>query len=149
MTQTIYLAGPIGGFAKCADWRKEAEQALENHNLIGLNPLRHKEQMLMNTSAMTELNDTIHALEKIIMRRDALDIEQSSGMIVCFQGAEKVSVGTCIEVGIAYALKKPIILVMDRGVGNPHDHAMVREAAWAIVNDIEEAVRLMASFLNK
>ena len=70
-------------------------------------------------------------------------------MIVCFQGAEKVSVGTCIEVGIAYALKKPIILVMDRGVGNPHDHAMVREAAWAIVNDIEEAVRLMASFLNK
>ena len=38
---------------------------------------------------------------------------------------------------------------MDRGVGNPHDHAMVREAAWAIVNDIEEAVRLMASFLNK
>jgi nucleoside 2-deoxyribosyltransferase len=148
MKPQIYLAGPIQDFKDCANWRDQITQEFNHYGIRTLNPLRHKEQLHnFNTSTMPVLNDEIHAKEKIIKRRDRLDIQQSQGVIACFTGVQKASVGTCIEMGWADAYDKPIIVVMDRGIGNPHDHAMLREIAWAIVDDLDEAARLMASFI--
>jgi nucleoside 2-deoxyribosyltransferase len=86
MKPQIYLAGPIQDFKDCANWRMEAERLFEGYGIKVLNPLRHQEQLRINTSNMVTLNDDIHAKEKIIKRRDRLDIQQSQGVLACFTG---------------------------------------------------------------
>ena len=66
-------------------------------------------------------------------------------MLFNFLGADRVSVGTCIEVGWADAARRPMVAVMEPG--NMHDHAIVRSCVPFIVATLDEAVDLIHAIL--
>ena len=60
-------------------------------------------------------------------------------IIANFLGAEKVSIGTVMEVAWAKSKQTPVIAVMEKE-GNPHDHPMMTEVFGFRVETLEEAV---------
>jgi nucleoside 2-deoxyribosyltransferase len=67
-------------------------------------------------------------------------------VLVNLLGAKTVSVGTVWELGVAYTLRKPVVLVMERD--NPHNHPMSRiTAGGRIVADLDEAITLLTCLI--
>ena len=77
--------------------------------------------------------------------RDRWDSMRCDVMLVNVIGAERISVGTCIELGWADAARVPIVLAMDEG--NVHDHLIVRGVAGYVVTTLDEAINVVLGLL--
>lgn len=74
-------------------------------------------------------------------------------------GCERASVGTCMEIGAAYVLQIPIVIVIEdcqgkkdypdpvRKLSNPHDHAMLLATTPYVVHDMESALSIVRGLL--
>jgi len=87
-------------------------------------------------------NDAALATAKGILTRDFNDVSSCDVMVACFLGATKVSIGTCAEFGFAHALRKPVILIMEKDGKNVHSHAFLTEIAGYWVDTFEEAANI-------
>jgi nucleoside 2-deoxyribosyltransferase len=76
------------------------------------------------------------------MTRDHWDVSRCDAVLVVLSGATRVSIGTVMELGWAYAYRKPVVAVMEEE-GNPHEHGMVREALSYRVTTLDEAIDLL------
>jgi nucleoside 2-deoxyribosyltransferase len=63
-----------------------------------------------------------------------------------FLGAERVSIGTCIELGWGDAFRKPMVLVME-DEANAHEHSMVRQVCGWRTNNLDDAVQILRAIL--
>ena len=146
--RTVYLAGPITGlsFAGANDWRTEVQRRLKPP-VVGLSPLRCKQYLSSVQSRLESLGYHGHPLStpQGITARDRFDCQRADVVLFNFLGAERVSVGTCIEIGWADAARRPMVAVMESG--NLHDHAIVRAAVPFIVGSLDEAVDLIHAIL--
>jgi len=150
---------------------KDAGKA--THNYIALSPLRGKEYLENETDIKDGYMSHKMSTPKAITERDLNDVRRSDLLIVNLKNATKISIGTIIEIGAAKVLNIPIILIMeeptrtivDEGVlsevsiageipyaayqynKNVHDHSMVRESAYVIVEDIDEAFEIAIHLL--
>jgi nucleoside 2-deoxyribosyltransferase len=164
MDYLIYLAGPITGltWAEATEWRVEAAERFKDassgkkHNYITLSPLRGKEYLKEETDIKHSYDDHQLSSAKMINSRDMFDVRRSSLLIVNLKNAKKVSIGTILEVGAAFILNKPIIVIMEpdepwvgqaasgaisNGIThNVHKHSMLSEQATAIVSDLDTAI---------
>jgi nucleoside 2-deoxyribosyltransferase len=152
---SVYLAGPITGltYADGAEWREVAKAALDDAGIDGFSPLRMKQYL--EAFGVLEAKDQdgkynyegAHPLssDKGIMARDRNDVMRRDLTIANLLGAEKVSIGTCIEIGWADAYRKPLILVMEDD--NVHRHAMAEEAAGYRVHTLDEAIEIAKAVL--
>ena len=143
----VYLAGSITGLSynSAVDWRQEVKSKLEKMGMQGLSPMRGKDYLLERTS-ITQAYDKVLTTQKAIVTRDRNDVYTCDAILMNLLGAERVSIGTMIELAWADAWRKPVVLVMESG--NLHDHAMVRELAGFIVSSLDEGVAVLGALLN-
>lgn len=146
--RTVYLAGPITGltFDNATDWRMQAQGFLASRGIQGVSPMRAKEY-LRDVGALAALGyqDKPLSSPKGIVTRDRWDCTNADVVLVNLLGAERVSIGTMMELAWADSARIPIVLIMDEG--NVHDHGMVREVAGFIVGTLAEGLDLTAAIL--
>jgi nucleoside 2-deoxyribosyltransferase len=156
----VYLAGPITGlsYSGCTDWREYAIAALDKNGIQGLSPLRGKEYLKDETSISDNYNDGVRSNESLgrlasvmssqrgIYYRDKFDCERADFVIVNMLGAERVSIGTVMEIAWAAAAKTPIVLIMEKD-GNIHEHSMLREACAFRVDNLDDALHVTTAVL--
>lgn len=147
---TCYLAGPIAGlnYAGATEWRVDAVDWLAMKGIKGLSPMRAK-HFLKNVETFTKdctaYAGNVLSTPRGIMTRDRYDATRCDVLLVNLLGADKVSMGTVMEIAWADLTRTPIVCVMEPG--NPHEHAMVNEAIGYRVNTLEEALSVVAAIL--
>lgn len=139
----VYLAGPITGlsYGEAVDWRQDAIKRLNDHNIVGLSPLRSKQYLSQTTSFADRYDEYVLSTQKGIVARDRWDATRCDVILVNLEGAERVSIGSVMEIAWADAHRIPIVLVLDEG--NLHDHAMVREVAGFIVPTLDAGLEVV------
>ena len=147
MKFSVFLAGPITGLSynAASDWREQVRKQLPE-GIVGLSALRGKPHLKDKSRIRTTYEEYPLTTAKGIMIRDFNDVARCDIVFVNFLGAKEISKGTLLEIGWAYAMRKPIILAIE-DEGNPHDNFMVRESAGFIVNDIEKAIKLIGDVI--
>lgn len=170
----IYLAGPITGTDyndSRFGWRKKFVEMLAARgadHLECFSPMREKE-FLERDQCISGAADyeSLHGFGTPwgILTRDHNDVRNCDVMIACFLEAQRVSIGTCVEVGFAHAYRKPLIMVMEsdrvglqaesaegfrsdyKFVKNPHDHVFLRACAGYVVPTLEHAADIAVSLM--
>lgn len=151
--KTVYLSGPITGlnYAGCTDWREYARQRLAEMGIEGLSPMRGKE-FLRHAGTITDNMQAVleHAMSQdaAIVTRDRWDTTRCDFMLVNLLGAERVSIGTIVELGWADLARRPVVLVME-AKGNIHEHAFVRQLSGYRVETLDEGIDLIGTALAK
>lgn len=152
MNRRVYLAGPIRftSYGEATGWRQEVAAILKACGVEPLSPMRGKEYLSkekrINGPFANGSYPHLLSTPAAINGRDRFDVMSSDVVLMNLLGAERVSIGTMIEVGWADAYRKPILLVDSNG--SCHDHAMVRQAASWITDDLYEAVVHLLDILN-
>lgn len=146
----VYLAGPITGlsYEGCTDWRDGAVEELAAHGLIGLSPMRGKDYLLGEKCVGDSYeNDPGKWMStaKAVAARDRFDCQRVDMVILNLLGAERVSIGSMIEVGWADAARVPIVLVMEDG--NCMDHTMMTHLCGWQVDSLEKAIDTVVAIL--
>jgi nucleoside 2-deoxyribosyltransferase len=148
---TVYLAGPIAGlnYAGATEWRDDAIAQLAAAGIKGLSPMRAKNYLkdVQEFSKNCHAEGAVNVLSQpsSIMTRDRFDATRCDVILVNFLGAEKVSIGTVMELAWADLSRIPIVCVMEPG--NIHEHGMVTEAIGIRVTTLEEALEVVKAIL--
>lgn len=142
-----YLAGPISGttYEGCTSWRDYAQLRLAPV-ILGMSPMRSKEYLSNETSIGDSYEDSVLSCQRGIMTRDFFDCGRADIIIVNLLNAERVSIGTVMEIAWAYQNKIPVIAIMEKQ-GNLHDHAMIREAIGFRVETVDQAIEVAKTVL--
>lgn len=175
MSGTVYLSGPIAGLTYDEaryGWRKTAFTFLAGHyemqprlsitkggydevvfvpsGITVLSPMRHEGHLAEIRGALEPADQTDHFFSgsRIIYEKDKLDIERSDIVLVNVLGATKVSIGTVAEIGMAAAMGKQIIVVIEDS-GNVHDHPFVTVPASLRLNNLDDALYAIKSLLSE
>lgn len=141
MSPSVYVAGPITGltYEGSVNWREIVVRELERDFITVYSPMRN----LSFLAHMQQMPDAYEAsylsAAKGIVAQDRFDVIRADMVYANLLGAERVSIGTTIEMAWANAFNKPILVSMEPE-GNPHDHAFIKEIAGWVVPSIEEAV---------
>jgi len=145
----VYLAGPITGLtlADGQEWREGLIMRFAAHFIEARSPLRGKGYLRDQGVLTGEDYGGIHPLssDKGIVTRDRNDTITASLVFANLLGAEKISGGTCIELGWADMARIPTIVVMEEG--NPHDAHMVRGVAGMVLRDLDDAFNVALTML--
>ena len=145
--KTVYLAGPITGlsFAEAQDgWRATAAGFLREYGIKPLSPLRGVESAIGQYTPIVDEHSSARTAQSIV-RRDFNDVKNCDAVLAYFLGADRVSIGTCWEMGASYAMQKPVIAVL--ASHTVHDHAFIRQTATITCDNLAEALRDLAYVL--
>ncbi len=142
-----YLAGPISGasYGTATDWRQYAKMQLEP-SILGMSPLRAKDYLQNETAIGDSYEDSVLSCQRGIMTRDFNDCKRADILIVNLLGADRVSIGTVMEIAWAFSNRIPVVAIMEPK-GNLHDHAMIREAIGFRVTSLDEAIEVAKAVL--
>jgi nucleoside 2-deoxyribosyltransferase len=148
---TVYLSGPITGLSyddARFGWRTTFNNGMER-GITVLSPMRHEGHLAEIKGELDKQYPTHYfSGARVIVEKDRLDIERSDVMLVNLLGAQRVSIGTVAEIGIAYTLGKTIVLVME-DEGNVHDHPFVTVPAALRLNNLDDAIDAVNSLLSE
>lgn len=151
---SVYLAGPITGltYDGAQDWREDVAIELDCAGIVAYSPLRAKKHLrvlgeLDNAGTKDSAYLGMNPLSEPqgITTRDRFDCTGRDMVLVNFLGADRVSIGTCIELGWADAARVPVVVAMEED--NVHRHAMVNQIAGFIVPTLEQAVDVVKAVL--
>jgi nucleoside 2-deoxyribosyltransferase len=154
--RSVYLAGPISGlsYGESVDWRDNVKAALSQHGIKAFSPMRSKEYLkgvreLDSSPVACEHYGTLSCLSspRGITTRDRFDATNCGVLLVNLLSAQKVSIGTVMEIAWADAVRTPIVLVMEPH-GNCHDHCMLVETVGFRVGSIKEAVSVVRAIFD-
>jgi hypothetical protein len=81
-----------------------------------------------------------------ITARDRYDTQRADVVVSNLLGAKTVSIGSMIEFGWCDSMRIPLVLVMEKE-GNIHEHAMVTEMTDFRVDNLDDAVDVVARIL--
>jgi nucleoside 2-deoxyribosyltransferase len=153
--KTVYLAGPISGlkYDGATEWRIGFAGALAEVGIKGLSPMRAKEYLRDQYDASGGFSATCVEYGHLsclsgprgIMTRDRFDATRCDVLLVNLLGAERVSIGTMMEVAWADLKRTPIVCIMEPG--NIHEHAMLNEAIGFRCTTLEEALTVIKAIL--
>ena len=154
----VYLAGPITGlsFEGCTDWREYAIKELDRVGITGLSPMRSKDYLQRERIVGDCYDDKVLSCARGIITRDRWDTTRCDIILVNLLGAEKVSIGTVMELAWADLARIPSIVVMEPTLpstgtpvrpGNIHEHSMLREATGFRVETLEEGLNVAKAIL--
>lgn len=148
---TVYLAGPISGlgYEGATQWRDLAAQMLSASGIKPLSPLRFKPYLkgIENIDKHNAEYGKINVLSspRGIMARDRFDATRCDVMLVNLLNAEKVSMGTVMEIAWADLKRIPVVCIMEPG--NVHEHSMVLEAIDFRCGSLAEGIELVRAVL--
>jgi hypothetical protein len=137
--KALFLAGPLTGisYGDALDWRKYVESKLPS-DVIAFSALRGKEYVAKEAVLKDSYPEHLLSTPQGTITRDRYDVSRCDALLVNFLKADRVSIGTIMEMAWADAWRIPIILAMEKG--NIHDHAFVRQVAGFIAGDLDEAI---------
>lgn len=149
--RSVYLAGPITGlsYGETTNWRDCVVKILRRFAIEGICPMRGK-SYLQNEK---HIADSYTGVDKrlssghAIYKRDKWDAQRCDVMLVNLLGAQKVSIGTMIELGWADSLDIPVVVVMEEN--NIHTHCFVSEIAYVVVPTLEEGIAVIQTLLGE
>lgn len=150
--KTVYLAGPISGlnYNGATEWRDHAIQQLAAIGIKGLSPMRCKEylQGIDDLDKNCVEYGAINCLSspRGIITRDRFDATRCDVLFVNLLGADRISIGTVMEIAWADLSRIPIVCAMEPG--NLHEHAMVSEVLGYRVSTIEEGLNIVKAILH-
>ncbi len=81
-----------------------------------------------------------------VITRDRYDSQHCDVMLVNLLGAERVSIGTMIELGWADSVRTPVVCAIEP-TGNVHEHMMVQELIGFRVSTLTEALTVVKAIL--
>lgn len=147
----IYMAGPITDwtYEDATTWREAWAPQFHKLGHTTASPMRGKEAL------KGQVLSGVFDEGKAAVMRDLWDINRSDIVLANFEGASFASIGTCCEIGYAFARGKFILTVMPdpeasefaaigtnapRPAHNPHDHIFVTEMSSVILPSMPEAL---------
>jgi hypothetical protein len=160
------MAGPITGtsYRECTDWRGEFAEMMDDLRDEGANavecvsPMRMKEHLAHIDQLSSHGDKTGVSSDRSVFGRDTWDVRRCDILLVNALGMRRASIGTVFEMGVAHALGKLIITVIDEdewtGPGggtaatlseNPFDHLFINSASDYIVHSLEAAAELIGA----
>lgn len=142
MKPRVYLAGPISGlsFDEAQNgWRAVVEAWGLDNGVCVLSPLRGKDYL----RGVGKLEKQYLDLSQLsspqgIVRRDFNDVKTCDAVLANVLNATRISLGTAWEVGVAFALQKPLIAVLEPG--SVHDHPFITQSATYTFSTLDEAL---------
>lgn len=148
----VYLAGGMTGLlaADARDWRGTAALSLSARGIEILSPMRGHPVEKFGSGMIKAFDDVAESggVEGVMLR-DLTDVRRADALLVNCLGAKFISVGTAIELGWAYLLHKPAVVIIERE-GNPHDqHPMVRAAIRYRAENLLDGVEAVAAILGR
>jgi nucleoside 2-deoxyribosyltransferase len=165
-TKSVYLAGPIVGveYGAARNWRRDFAHAVrgdaawtKDTNRVAAtyphihfySPMRGRKLMESDEVVAPGMEYTMDdPLEnaKSMLARDTNDVRCSDMVVVNLLGAKRAALGTTAEMGFAYALNIPILLIMEK---TPvfHTHGFITGMASYWVDNIDEAVYVVQTLL--
>jgi nucleoside 2-deoxyribosyltransferase len=157
VNKTVYLAGPISGctYDEATDWRDEVQKQLLRSGIRAVSPLRAKVYLRECSGPIADSYESDEFDQEVfgnmstphgITTRDRFDCMNTSVLFVNLLGTERVSIGTCMEIAWADAMRIPSVIVMEKN-GNQHDHAMINECTGFRVSTIREGVEVIKAIL--
>lgn len=148
---SVYLSGPITGETyenARYGWRKYVADRLASGIKV-LSPMRHEGHLAEITATLEkEYPEHFFSQPRILVEKDHLDVMHSDIILVNLLGAKRASLGTVAEIGMAYALGKKIVLVMEKE-GNLHDHPFVTVPAALRLETLDDAIYAINSLLSE
>lgn len=143
MKRTVYLAGPIGGCTKgeANDWRRHLEYKLRAHGIMGISPLRC-EPVIDERYDPKGYPDEKFGTNRAIGSKNEMDVRMCDMMIAFLP---TISMGTLIEIGMAKALNKPLIIVSEEPDINFHPVIQYCASWW--LNDLDDAADVVIGVL--
>lgn len=138
--KTIYLAGLISSdYPESLTWRSNAGFTLQVHFNV-LDPLRGKSD-LKQVSPDGGLNHPRLSSTDIILR-DYNDVKASDIILVRLDnfGSPRPLIGTIVELGWAWLMKKPVIAVAAESNKLMRTHPFVVQCVSHYFNTLDEAV---------
>ncbi len=147
----VYLAGPITGLTyedARATWRHEIVGYFAPH-ILPYSPMRvvsalQPEQGLSDRKDATGVKGML--VNRAILGRDETDLRNADAMVANFLEAQRPSLGTVAEMGMAHILRVPVILVMEKK-GNIHEHPFVSSIAYERTDSLREAAEIVNHLL--
>lgn len=140
----VYLAGPITNktLAEASEWRDNPllESSLAKHGYILLSPLRNKAHLERFQGPLPSRYEDDE--ERMEVDTDLDDIRNCAAVLANLRDDEHFSVGTCWELGYAYALGKPTITVIHKD--GPYDHLFIHRTSTKVVYSLFEAAAELA-----
>lgn len=147
----VYLAGPISGLnhEQASTWRDDVAKRLSASGIECFSPMRHTEDLRAEGVIIgeKEYNVDVNPMgtAKGIMSRDFFDVKRADLVLANLKGAENISIGTVMEIAWAWHMQKPVIVIAEKT--NRHVvHLMMREAISIVVDDIDQAVRVVDAY---
>lgn len=146
----VYLAGPILGATYDEaryGWRKYVADRLAA-GILALSPMRQEGHLaeVKGTLEQGKWPKRVISGDKAVFYKDVLDIERADIVLVNLIGAKRISIGTMVEIGLAFAKGKKIVTVMEPG--NMHEHPFVTEPSMIVTDSLDEAIDIVNSLLS-
>lgn len=144
---TIYLAGPMTGltYEEISTWRNKADKFLRHVGWHVLSPVTDKmatDHPINDDAKRDTEHRPIVRTSSAFVSQDIFYVKHSDAILANFTGAKKVSLGTIWELGVADALGKMIVSVIEPG--SVHDHSFVRRRSSLFVPTMDEALEYLS-----
>ena len=148
----IYMAGPITGlkYDDAESWRyyvKMKGDVLSKGEIEWFSPLRQQEH-LREAGILQANHDDENPMTSAngLMTRDFWDVKTCNAVFCNLLNAQRVSIGSVMELGFAYSLHKPVILMMEKD-GNLHEHSMINNSWVFRVDTLDKGIQLCCDIL--
>jgi nucleoside 2-deoxyribosyltransferase len=145
----VYLAGPISGktFDESEGWRDYARRMLHltGTGIEAYSPMRAKEYLRdEGTIDPFVQSPEVMSTPSGITTRDRWDCTRADVVLANFaDSGDRVSIGTCIELGWADISRVPVVGVLPED--NVHNHPMVWELVGFRVPTLDEAIEVIVA----
>lgn len=138
MKQFVYLSGPMGGcsYTEMTDWRKYAEERLNNEQIQCLLPTRSITEKVWPTET-----------DKWVNRRDYFDCTRAQCLLVNFKDMKTVSIGTVMEIAWAYQKQIPVIAICNEK--GPQTHPMLKDSITQEVSTLDAGIAFVKELLSE
>lgn len=142
----LYLCGKIRNidYDTGTQWRDYVTRELREGGVETLDPMRNKES-LAGAASMPREGDDLFRQPRNVFARDVWDVRQCDILLADLRWGNGRF--TMFEIGMAYGLGKPVILVTD----NPErdDSICLTFGATAVFDNLNDAIDMILSMANR
>ena len=123
--KSVYMAGSIAGkmYDECVEWREELRRNLHPFYFTILSPMRNKE-FLKGKKCGHCHDEHLMARVDVIIARDMHDVRTCDVFVMNIDPEDPVSVGSCVEYGLALANPNIIKVVICDSPASIHPFIM-------------------------
>ena len=152
---TVYLSGPITGctYEGCTDWREYATKVLTPVGIQAVSPMRAKDYLKQLADPISghgrEYSHMgVFSTPSAVVTRDRFDTQRADIVLMNLLGADRVSIGTMVELGWADAARVPVVGIIEPQ-HNIHDHMFVNQLIGFRVATLDEGLHVVRATLGR